>query len=47
MENIVTLLGEDKAEPETTIAVAGGVVAANSRATGPGSVPAATADYAG
>ncbi len=47
MENIVTLLGEDKAEPEKAIAEAGGVVAAISRATAPGTAePATTADHA-
>ena len=45
--NIVTLLGEDKAEPDIADAVAGGVVGAASGATAPGIVaPATTADHA-
>ena len=46
-ENIVTLLGEDKAEPDIVVAVAGGAVVAASGATVPGNVvPATTADHA-
>ena len=46
-ENIVTLLGEDEAEPETAATVAGGVVAAVNGATKPGIVaPAATTEHA-
>ena len=47
MENIVTLLGEDKAKPDKVVAVVGGAVAAASGATAPGNdEPATTADHA-